>query len=158
MAGCLSRGVDMHHALEYDRLTMTERGFTNLVDALAALEPVVFTDRVATLTDIARASGSDFRGHDALRRRLLSSPKWATDDGRADGWARSWLSLREKVRAAVETETGMGPLLTSHLCGACIISKAHGWEPRPTDASRERRWPIASAHRLAPASLGRQPS
>jgi len=134
MDGCLGRGRDMHRALTYDLPTMTERGFTNLVNALAAIERVVFLDRAAPLSQVCHAIENNFQEHAELRAQLLAAPKWGNDDERADKWARAWLNLREQVRKDVEAETGEKP----HLC-AHVVRSLHHVEGRRLGATPDAR-------------------
>ena len=65
-------------------------GNTNASDALLAIEQVVFRERVLTLPELVAALDADFAGPgaEALRRRLLSVPKFGNDDDAADAMAR----------------------------------------------------------------------
>ena len=134
MHGRVERGLDMHEAMDYDLPTLTERGFTNLVNALASIDWVVFEKRQAALNDVSQAVRAGFRSHAKLRSALLAAPKWGVDDDRADRWTRVWLSLRQRVLREVETQTQSERQLTSH-----VVRSLHHLEGRGLGATPDGR-------------------
>ena len=59
-------------------------GLATVADALAALKKAVFDERYCTMGEMLDALAADFEGHEALRQRLLSEPKFGNDDDYAD--------------------------------------------------------------------------
>ena len=62
-------------------------GLPNLVNSLAAIRDAVFDSGDLAMPDLLSALADNFEGHDDLRRRVLSAPKWANGDDRADDLA-----------------------------------------------------------------------
>jgi len=111
MDGCVRRGRDLHAELPYSFLNLRSSGFTNLINALSALDTVVFRGHRATLEDVRQALQTDFREAVPLRQQLLDAPKWGNDDDRADRWGLVWLERREAIRERLEQEPGCPRLL-----------------------------------------------
>jgi formate C-acetyltransferase len=107
MDGCVKRGQDMHAGMEYSRPALYERGFTNVVNALAAIEHVVFETKSLTLSQLVEALKGNFQDQ-SIRAMLLRAPKWGSDDDRADRWASAWLEMRDRITRRGEDELG-GP-------------------------------------------------
>jgi formate C-acetyltransferase len=92
--GCLEHGVDATAGgARYNGSGVQGVGVIEVGDSLAAIDHVVFRERLATLTDVVRACREDFVGHDALREQLAKAPKYGNDDPRADEW--SAVAMRE---------------------------------------------------------------
>ncbi len=67
---------------------MLAEGAGHAIDSLAAIRAVVFEQRQADMAEVCDALDADFRGHEALRARLMAAPKYGNDDERADGMGR----------------------------------------------------------------------
>jgi len=67
---------------------MLAESAAHAIDSLAAIKRVVFEDRAASMADLVDALDDDFRGHGALRARLLAAPKYGNDDAYADAMGR----------------------------------------------------------------------
>ncbi len=70
-------------------------GVGTMSDSLAAIEKVVFIDKVATLETLAEAIRANFEGYDELRALLLAAPKYGNNDDFVDKyavWFTSYLS------------------------------------------------------------------
>ncbi len=64
-------------------------GIGTVTDSLAAIDTLVFNERRVTLVDLIAALDRDFKGDDVLRTRMLrKTPKYGTDDERADAIMR----------------------------------------------------------------------
>ena len=64
--------------------TMNMCGFATMVDSVAAIKKVVYEDKDATLTEVRDACLANFVGHEALRAKLKSTPKFGNDDDGVD--------------------------------------------------------------------------
>lgn len=62
-------------------------GIGTVVDSLAAVEKVVFTDKEATLRELADAIKANFEGYEELQKKLLAAPKYGNNDDFADKYA-----------------------------------------------------------------------
>lgn len=88
--GCIERGRDINNggALYPSAHGAGCMGIGTVVDALAAIEKVVYVDREATLEEVAEACRYNFEGKELLRAKLLAAPKYGNDDELADKYAR----------------------------------------------------------------------
>jgi len=109
MDGCIERGSDLHNGAQYSLPVVMERGFTNAVNGLAAVE-----HNDLTIGELIQALESDF-ADETVRRKLLNAPKWGNDDDRADKWARVWMDIREEVLREVEAELGCRRHIVQHV-------------------------------------------
>ena len=88
--GCIERGRDINNggAMLPSAHGAGCMGIGTVVDALAAIEKVVYIDREATLEEVAEACRVNFEGRELLRARLLAAPKYGNNDELADKYAR----------------------------------------------------------------------
>ena len=133
MDGCVARGRDLHAEMEYSLPALIERGFTNAVNGLAAVERVVFEDGAVTLAELVEALNGDFGSEPSgirpispirpiprhspsgIRQLLLNAPKWGNDDDRADRWALAWIEIRNELLREVEAELGDRRHVSQHV-------------------------------------------
>jgi len=111
MHGCIERGKDMHEGLTYPFVNVVERGFSNLVNALAAIDAIVFMGTKTTLGELGEAMRANFKPAWSLRRRLLAAPKWGNDKASADRCAVAWLEARERAVRTLSQAPDAPPLL-----------------------------------------------
>lgn len=64
--------------------TLEVYGGINAANSLAAIRKLVYEDGTISKEELIAALDDNFVGHDALRKRLLSAPKWGNDDPAAD--------------------------------------------------------------------------
>jgi formate C-acetyltransferase len=76
---------------------MLAEGAAHAIDSLAAVRGVIFEQNAATMSQLCDALDGNFEGHELLRRKLLSAPKYGNDDDRADAVGR------ELIEAFVST-------------------------------------------------------
>jgi len=65
-------------------------GIANIVDSLCALREVVFENREITAAELLAVLRDDFKGREALRKRLEKCPRYGNGDERADSLAREF--------------------------------------------------------------------
>ncbi len=114
MRGCIRRGQDLLVGMDYHLPGVYERGLTNAVNALAAVERVVFEDRAMSLSELVAAMRDDFPCPEVLAR-LQAAPKWGNDDPRADRWAAELIAMRERVLNSVDEQFGGAPHMQCHV-------------------------------------------
>ena len=86
MDGCLERGRDLCHGLEYNNFGIHGAGSANAADALAAVSALVYEQRRIDPTRLIRALDADFQGEEELRAELREgAPKVGNHDDAADG-------------------------------------------------------------------------
>ncbi len=105
--GCLEAARDMTRGgARHTFGSIGGGGLATTVDALSALRTVVFEERTATLDEVLSALEVDFRGHEALRRRLLDAPRFGVDDPRVDALAARLVARFCELVTAERTHTG----------------------------------------------------
>jgi pyruvate-formate lyase len=104
MDNCFEKGKDYLMNTEYPFHNLLSVGYTNTVNALTAIDHVVFKNKQADMDDIARALTENFEGHDRLRKQLADAPKWGNDDDIADPIALKWLEKRHAIVLELEQE------------------------------------------------------
>ena len=86
---CIGRGLDinMGGAVYPSVHGAALMGVGTLCDSLAAVEQVVFTDKAATMVELASALKANFEGYEGLREKLLAAPKYGNNNDFADKYA-----------------------------------------------------------------------
>jgi formate C-acetyltransferase len=143
MQGCMRRGQDFTVGMEYHRPGLYERGLTNAVNALAAIQHVVFETKTVRLSELVAALKRDFQGAARLRADLRAAPKWGNDDPRADRFASLLVDMRERVLNAVDARVGSAPHTVCH-----VVRSLHYFDGQHIAASPDGRlaWtPVAES-------------
>ena len=115
MDGCLEQGLDLTEGIAYRIPVVTERGFSNLVNALTAIERRVFEEQSFSLLQLRDAVQADFVGFEWIQQSLQDAPKWGTEEERPEHWAQRWLSMRDRVQRKVEAQVGTPKHLMAHV-------------------------------------------
>jgi len=85
MNGCLERGSDVSHGLNYNSFGVHGACSSNAADALAAVKTFVFDKRSLSSQRLLDALDTNFEHDEVLRRKLFDeAPKVGNDDVRAD--------------------------------------------------------------------------
>ncbi len=85
---CIAKAKDVcAGGARYNLTGCIVSGLPNLVNSLAAIRDAVFESGDVPMPDLLAALAANFEGYDDLRRRVLSAPKWANGDDRADDLA-----------------------------------------------------------------------
>lgn len=74
--GCIHRRCDRSVGAEYNAITVETIGLVNTIDALCALREQVFEKGAYSLLQVVEAAKTNFEGNEALRRALVSAPKY----------------------------------------------------------------------------------
>lgn len=135
--GCIERARDMVEGTKYNILSCGGTNFANMVDSLAAIREMVYEKQEATLEDVAAACRDNFKGHEALRNKLLAAPKHGNDDPRTD----DLVTLVERLRDEPMKEICRDPRDGSRFGNTHIV--------RSGAVLGGRRWPATPDGRLA---------
>jgi len=85
---CIKKGKDAVRGgvryWELESAVFVDRALTDVADCLISLKKVVFDDKSATMDEVMDALEANFEGHEALRKKLMSAPKFGNDDEYAD--------------------------------------------------------------------------
>ena len=86
---CIERGMDINNGgAKYPSVHgAVLMGVGTVCDSLAAIEKNVFIDHTTTLEEIREALLCNFEGKEALRRLMLSAPKYGNNDPFVDKYA-----------------------------------------------------------------------
>lgn len=98
--GCLESGRDITAGgATYDVSAITLTGMANAVDSLMSIKRAVYDEEWVTLEQLIEAMDRNFRGHEALRRKIISRvPKFGNDNDEVDEIARRVMDMTfEKV-------------------------------------------------------------
>jgi len=134
MPNCVRLGKDMIVGMKYHLPGVYERSFSNAVNALAAIEDLVFNTHYISLPDLVDALRSNYGGEEALLARIQCAPKWGTDDAHADRWAVVLIAIRERVLDTVDVQFSSGPHTVCH-----VIRSLHYFTGRRIGASPDGR-------------------
>jgi pyruvate formate-lyase/glycerol dehydratase family glycyl radical enzyme len=87
--GCLESGRDIAAGgARHNYLTVEGVGLATLADSVAAVQKLVFEDKVISMEELVRALDANFEGYEPLRQMLLhKTPKFGNDDAHADAIA-----------------------------------------------------------------------
>ena len=85
---CLERGRPAFDGgIRYLGGTLEAYGNTNAADSLTAIKTLVFDKKALGLRELVAACDANFKGHEQIRRLLLSAPKYGNDHPEADSMA-----------------------------------------------------------------------
>ena len=89
MDSCFAKGRDVSAAgTEYGTSGIMCAGIGTVADSLAAIEYLVFDQKLCSWDELRRALQDNWQGHDELRLTALRrAPKWGCNDERADRFA-----------------------------------------------------------------------
>ncbi len=104
------RGEDLMTAMPYVIPCCYNRGLTNAVNALAAVEELVFQKHEITLEDLLQACRLK-KLPDTLKRHIDSAAKWGHDNAGADRLMLSLLEMRRRVFERISTDGLPKPLI-----------------------------------------------
>ena len=105
--GCVANAKDMTAGgARYNFGAVGGGGLGTVVDSLAAIRAVVFEERAFTMRQLQDALANNFRGHEALRQRLLAAPRFGNDLPAVDALAADLVARFCALVAARATISG----------------------------------------------------
>jgi len=113
-ADCIERGADINDggARYPSAHGVGCMGIGTFADSMAAIEQVVFTDKLVGLGTLRDAMLADFDGYGGLRAALLRAPKYGNNDDRADKYAVRFVEQTARLFDSYKTRDG-GPVYTA---------------------------------------------
>jgi len=142
MRGCVGRGQDLLVGMDYHLPGHYERGLTNAVNAMSAIEQLVFEERTLTMGELLDAMQGNF-ADESVRQRLLAAPKWGNDDERADLWALELVRMRERVLDGIDKQFGHPPHFVCHVVRS--LHHTDGWRIAASPDGRFAWTPVADS-------------
>jgi len=99
---CIASAKDLHKGgmTYFDELCgglWIDRSQQDACDSLLAIKKVVFEDKSATMDEVLKALKDDFEGHEELRKKLMSAPKYGNDDDEADSLMCKWWNYTKEL-------------------------------------------------------------
>lgn len=105
--GCIENARDMTAGgAHYNFGAVGGGGLATAVDSLVAIRTLVFEEKSLTMGELREALATNFRSHEALRRRLMSAPRFGNDLEVVDGLARDLVSRFCDMVSARKTACG----------------------------------------------------
>ncbi len=105
---CIARGIDINRGgAKYPTAHgACGMGIATVADSLAAIETLVFRDKVLTLGELRDALLANFEGYDDLRRQLIAAPKYGNNDDIADKYAIWFVEAQADLFDSYRTPDG----------------------------------------------------
>lgn len=105
---CIERGLDIcYGGSKYPSVYgLGSTGVATVADSLAAIEKVVYEDKVLTLAELRDVLLADFEGYEEIRAKLLAAPKYGNNDDYADKYAVMFMDWNYEVRKDLRTFDG----------------------------------------------------
>ena len=107
---CIGRGLDinMGGAVYPSVHGAALMGVGTMCDSLAAIEQVIFTDKAATIDELASALKANFAGFEPLRQKLQDAPKYGNNNDFADKYAIWFVDFLSDEFMKYKTRDGGG--------------------------------------------------
>ncbi|MBQ7983016.1 MAG: hypothetical protein IJ302_05575 [Clostridia bacterium] len=105
---CIARGIDINRGgAKYPTAHgACGMGIATIADSLAAIETLVYRDRVLTLGQLRDALAADFAGCEDIRKKLLDAPKYGNNDDIADKYAIWFVEAQADLFDSYRTPDG----------------------------------------------------
>lgn len=105
---CIERGIDINRGgAKYPTAHgACGMGIATVADSLAAIETLVYRDKVVTLGGLRDALAANFEGYDELRKKLLAAPKYGNNDDIADKYAIWFVEAQADLFDSYRTPDG----------------------------------------------------
>ncbi len=142
MRGCVRKGKDLLEGMDYHLPGVYERGLTNGVNALSAIQQIVFHEGSLSMTELLQAMRDNFQDG-SVRAHLLAAPKWGNNDDRADQWATELVAMRERALDEIDARYGDSLHMVCH-----VVRSLHYLDGKRIAASPDGRFawtPVADS-------------
>ncbi len=105
---CIANAVDYNAGgARYNTTYIQGVGLGTLTDCFAAIEKMVFENKVLTMREMLVALQNNFEGNESLRHQLIyNAPKWGNDNDAADDFAKQIFEIY--YNAVNERPTSIG--------------------------------------------------
>ncbi len=105
---CIERGLDIcEGGCKYPSVFgLGATGAATVADSLAAIEKIVYEEKLLTLPELREILLKNFEGYDEIRTRLLKAPKYGNNDDYADKYAVMFMEWHFDARRDMRTHDG----------------------------------------------------
>ena len=148
---CLDKGQDYDRGgARYNWVENSFVGLANLVDGSLAIRKLVYEDKTISLAEFKKALEDDYKGHETLRQRILSTvPSYGNDSDSADALAVEWTEFL--VAETKRHTVGLHEYVPGFFCW--VQHERLGSETGATPDGRKAAMPLADG---AGASQGKE--
>ena len=141
---CIGRGLDINdggtiYPSSHGPCCM---GIGTFSDSMAAIEKVVYEDKVCSLAELRDILAVDFEGYEHIRKQLIAAPKYGNNDEFADKYARWFMDTCSEIFSKYRTRDG-GPMMLAMAANTSNIPA--GRETAATPDGRKCGQPISDA-------------
>lgn len=141
---CIERGLDINrggtvYPSAYGAGCM---GIATVADSLAAIEQVVFNEKLITLAQLRDILKADFEGFEDIHVKLLHAPKYGNNDDFVDRYAQWYVNFSARLFDEYKTLDG-GPVYVAMASNVANIPA--GAEIAATPDGRKSRQPLSDA-------------
>jgi pyruvate formate-lyase/glycerol dehydratase family glycyl radical enzyme len=154
---CIERGLDINDGgAVYPSVHGAGcMGIATVADSLAAVEYVVYNNKMTTLQTLRDALMANFEGYDDLRNELIRAPKYGNNIDFVDKYAVWYVDVHEEIFSKYRTRDG-GPIYIAIASNVNNISA--GREVAATPDGRKSREPLSDAASPAQGADKRGPT
>lgn len=123
---CIDRGMDINcGGAVYPSVHGAGcMGIGTIADSLAAVEKLVYIDKVCSLSTLRDAMKANFVGYETLREQLRNAPKYGNDEDYVDKYAIWYVDYLHKVFSQYHTRDG-GDFYTAIASNTQSVSAGH---------------------------------
>lgn len=141
---CIERGLDINDGGAYYPSVhgACAMGIATVADSLAAIEQIVYNEKILTLAELRDVLMADYQGYEEIRQKLLAVPKYGNNDDFVDKYATWFVSIQEKIFSKYHTWDG-GPIYIA--IASNISNIPAGLEIAATPDGRKSRSPLSDA-------------
>lgn len=120
--GCLEKGRDLTAGgALFNSSGIQGVGVADVADSLAAIDEVVFAQRIFTLGEVVKALRADFRGYERVQAALLRAPKYGNDHPLPDGYADLVVHIFHDALSRYRNSRG-GPYVPGFYSVTCHVA------------------------------------
>ena len=105
---CIARGKDINRGgAKYPTAHgACGMGIATVADSLAAIETLVYRDKVLTLGELRDALAANFAGYEELQKQMIAAPKYGNNDDIADKYAIWFVEAQADLFDSYRTPDG----------------------------------------------------
>lgn len=120
---CIAKGKDITEGgAKYNTTGCVVSYFADAVDSLAAIEYLVYQEKICTLAELRRALAADWQGYEHLRLIAQSrAPKWGNNDDRADSMGVEIANIIAPFLSGLDN--GRGGKIFPSLYGQLVVER-----------------------------------
>ena len=105
---CIERATDIYYGgTKYPSVFgLGATGVATVVDSLAAIEKIVYEEKLLTLAELRDILHKNFEGYEEIHAKLLAAPKYGNNDDYVDKYAKMFMDWHYDARKALRTFDG----------------------------------------------------